>query len=110
MQKDDKISFFLGLFSYLMFLATLLLKVNLLIIGVTLGLFGFIIPDLKNAELGGLPFLLLAYFISIFIFPFTFWLISKIIKIQIKIGPMIVGFLLTAVLLNIVKLITGWPT
>jgi hypothetical protein len=107
MNRDNLLSYLLGTISYGVFLIIMFTKGLDFIFGVALIPLFYIFPSLNNPSIGmaGLPLWLLGGLLGIFLLPFLFWLIGKTIKVKVSFGKIILGFLLSAVAANFIKIL-----
>lgn len=111
-KKGQILSIAIGLVSYLLYIWIVFSDNEDPLLRIFIIPFLYFFPELNNAGvgLGGLPIHLFSVILSAFAIPIIFWLIAKIIKLKVKLAEIIIGFLLTAVLLNIVKIIFDLST
>ena len=99
----------MGSVSYILFLLVLFTEGINFIQGFVLYPILLVVPGMNNSNLGmaGLPLSLLGLLIGIFLFPIIFICIAKLLRIETSTGKVVMGFLISAVVANIVKLLFG---
>lgn len=107
MDKDFVISTGIGTLSYVVFIGVMFSKGLGFIFGLGSAPLVYLFPQLNspNAGLADLLVWLMSGFIGIALFPFALWCLAKVCKFKIKISGIVMGFLLSAIIANIIKLL-----
>lgn len=107
MNRINVVSVLLGAGCYFTFLLAMFFVGLPFIFGIWYLPFLYLFPELKNpnAEMAGLPFYLLSIMLGIFSFPILFGLVTKALKVKVSLGLVMIGFLLSALVASVVKLV-----
>jgi len=107
MNRDNILNYSLGAVSYCIFLIIMFTKGLNFIFGIALIPISYIFPSLNDPNIGmaGLPFWLLSGLIGIFILPLIIFWLAKIVKVKVSLSDIFIGFLLSVVIANVVKLL-----
>lgn len=105
MTKDDVPSYIVGFLGFLIYFVLLLNGLWGLAASVIMAPIFYLFPSLKDLGIAGMFIFGPVIILSIFIYPYVLFLIAKKLGYQVKIGGVIIGFLLAIVFGNIINLV-----